>query len=289
MGDASKVERNEFEELIGDFEFDLTEEMEVGDDSISEDEGEVEEGAVEDSDGDGESDGDSSVSDLEADDSDDDSSNASGSDEEDPEKLEDETPEDGSENGYEEKSELELLKEQNKKLLEQLNLHISDPVQENSENEDDKADLLNGVDTEELLEDPEAFKKFLNDYAEQVRSDALKKSEAAITTQVQAQLNVNRMVESFYQDNPQLAGVKKYVGALAREISSEEPEAPYEEVLQKTAEKAYKNLGIAKRAINVDSKKPSFPKAGGKSSRAVKKDVRSEKEKQIDAIINLDI
>lgn len=278
------VNRNEFEDLIGEFP---AEEVSTNDQSEEDSKNPEEdpEGDSEDS--------------LDIDNSDNDSSDESEGDEEDGEDLEaedgdsdasaedDEEKEGDKEEGEEkELTEVERLKEQNRLLMEQLNGAIKEPEAPASE-EKEEEDPLAGIDPEELLDDPDKFKSFLSDYAKKVREEAIKQNEAIVSSQVQQQLAVNKLVSNFYVDNPQLAGVKKYIGMVAKEISSENPDKSYEDVLKETAEKAYKNLGIQKNAIKPNRKKPSFAKAGSKAPRTTRK-AKNETEEQIDAILNLE-
>ena len=89
-----------------------------------------------------------------------------------------------------------------------------------------------------------------------------------------------------------MAPVKTYVGAIAQDIAQSNPNLSFDQVLNKTAEKAYKTLGIQRNKVKAKKgkvpgkrRKPAFakPPKGGRKAAAKKTKVQS----QIDELIEL--
>ncbi|MGW8178300.1 MAG: hypothetical protein ACWGQW_05980, partial [bacterium] len=75
-----------------------------------------------------------------------------------------------------------------------------------------------------------------------------------IMTQIHFQTQMQNAVNAFYQEHPQLASVKQFVGATADEVQREHKDWSVEQIFTETAERSYKALGLKKKAVKVKAK-----------------------------------
>jgi len=77
---------------------------------------------------------------------------------------------------------------------------------------------------------------------------------------------MNRMVDEFYKEHPDLSNVKQTVAAVANDLHSKNPDWGVDQVFAKTAEETRKLLGLKGQAQNKtkpQTKKPAFAKKRG--------------------------
>lgn len=135
--------------------------------------------------------------------------------------------------------------------------------------------FLEGYEVEDLLEDP----KKLNDvllravnYGQQqavyqAQTQTLRTIPEMVLGYITRHTAMNRMVDEFYQENPDLSNVKQTVAAVANDIHSKNPDWAVDKVFQETAEQTRKLLGLKKAAqekvTKPQTKKPAFAKSKG--------------------------
>lgn len=120
--------------------------------------------------------------------------------------------------------------------------------------------------------------------------EAMQKASEFVPQHIQTQLSLQKMVDKFYDDNPNLVPIRKVVGQVANKISAAHPEWGYDQVFAETAKQANRVVGMLNlpqadpKKANGTGPKPAFaktPSAGRKP--AVE---RSGIQKDIDMLIS---
>lgn len=120
--------------------------------------------------------------------------------------------------------------------------------------------------------------------------EAMQKASEFVPQHIQTQLSLQKMVDKFYDDNPNLVPIRKVVGQVANKISAAHPEWGYAQVFAETAKQANRVVGMLNlpqsdpKKANGTGPKPAFaktPSAGRKP--AVE---RSGIQKDIDMLIS---
>jgi len=224
--------------------------------------------------------------------------------EETPPKLEDEVPPvekpeeppvEGKEDEPEE-DELTTLRKQNEALLKRLedvearSKVVEPPVEEKPVEEPPaKPDLKfvdDDVDLDDLLESREKLNELLlkvhNAATLAAEEKTMRSLPQVVLAQVNQQLYLRKNIEKFLEDNEPLRAVRRSVGAIATEVASEHADWPLDKVLDETAERAYKVLGL-KRVAKKEVPPPEGDKGGdAKDSPAFVEGTGGKKLKQSD-------
>jgi hypothetical protein len=144
--------------------------------------------------------------------------------------------------------------------------------------------IFGDISVEDAMEDKDKFKQVLVNAVEvgkNITSEhLLRRLPDIVLRQTQAYNAVIKTTNKFYGKNKDLKPFKKTVGAAMNEIHSENPEMPFEEVLQKAGAKVRKAIGLKRKAqqqkqtknVNKGKKKtqkPAFVKKP-KNKRTVK-------------------
>lgn len=125
-------------------------------------------------------------------------------------------------------------------------------------------DYFDGIDKDELIEDADKLFEVFNNKLNEVRLQAVQHTFKAmpqmVTHYTTQQAAMNDAVKTFYENNPQLAGVKELVAQQVTSVGSEHPEWDMHEILKEVETKSYKLLGIKKQAASKEKskKKPAF-------------------------------
>jgi len=140
---------------------------------------------------------------------------------------------------------------------------------------DEVANYLEGVSIEELLESPEKFNTVLNQVAttsaQRAENAAVERTLRSIPELVVGYITrhsaMNRMVDDFYKENPDLSNVKKTVAAVANDLHSKNTDWTVEKVFGESAKSTRKLLGLKEKAQEIvtstTKKKPAFAKQRG--------------------------
>lgn len=214
-----------------------------------------------------------------------------------------------SEEGTEEDSELAKLKRQNEKLQQQLN-EVSQKVpqgqvqqgssEESGQEETSPLDALKEYSFDNIVESEETFWKFVNDLITQVQTkteeQTMRKIPQVVQTTAQEQMNLREKANSFYANNPDLAHSKPFVANIVNQVYSEHPDWSFDDMLNEAANRARDALGLEKQAKQSEnqnqnqskgSRNPGFAKTGQKSSRRQEGSGKSDLEKEIDGVLNI--
>jgi len=153
-------------------------------------------------------------------------------------------------------------------------------------------------DFDQVIESEDSFKSFLTDFATKVQSQAhqniLQSLPDTVSSYIGQQLEYRDQIKDFYKDNEDLTSVKKYVAVTANQVAAEKPDLELPKVLDETAARVRKALGLKKKAVENDQdskqkKSPAFSKgtSGTTSSKKPKQEL-SAMEKEIMDLIEED-
>ena len=194
---------------------------------------------------------------------------------------------------------LETLKAQNAQLLAQVNelsgvTPVPKPAEKPAEGQENpkpeaEIDFLGDQDLEELLDSKENFNKFMNQVYQQARRDAAEQTLLSIPSvvgnQVRMQTSLNNAIKEFYDDNPELAQARPYVGRVADQVASENPDWTMSQIFAEVATRAKKGLGLStkpgKKSAKKPTRKPGLPSRSGGGSRPKPAERISEVEQDI--------
>ena len=156
-----------------------------------------------------------------------------------------------------------------------------------------------------LLSDPNSLNTVLNQIYEsavsKTREFYLTEVPTLVQAPIQQQLEMQEIRQDFYKRNPDLTGIKQFVGTVANEIASASPELNFAQVVEKTegevrtrlkmaaptAEAATPNASAKKTTTqrSTRSKRPAF--AGAKGSRQPAQAELTELEKDLNDVLGL--
>jgi len=202
------------------------------------------------------------------------SEEVSGTDEapEETEEIESEEGAEPSEESESSESEIERLRAE----VDRLSAMISQSKgSESSDSEASESPQVSPISSEEIfdenfdfdsvMESEDNFKSFLQNFATKLQSkahqDILQSLPDTVANYVSQQVSYQNQVRDFYSENPDLAGTKKYVAVTANQVASEHPDWELSDVLEETAKRARKSLGLHKQAKEKASENPSQKKS----------------------------
>lgn len=205
-----------------------------------------------------------------------------------------------------ETSEEERLRQQvnvmSKKLAEAgLSIESEDQPksEEGGEEEEEEEDptpkeinFLTEEELEQIPEDPSILNKVLQRVYNQARQDTLRGIPEVVQKTTSRQLVLQRKVSEFYTNNPDLAEYRDFVGYVANEIESENPDKDLDWIFAEAAKETRNRLNIKEKAKEVENerkkkpKKPAFPRKAKGGRRRKKQDTRTGQQKEIDEMLD---
>ena len=137
-------------------------------------------------------------------------------------------------------------------------------------------DFINGADVEDILTDGDKLNQILNAAykkgVEYTRSeikegniDVMRSIPDIIKNNMQIQSAMTVAREKFYAENSDLAPFKKVVATVFQEISSDNPDKNYQDILSMVGDEARKRLELHKKAVKIDKENspPKLPQKRG--------------------------
>jgi len=125
--------------------------------------------------------------------------------------------------------------------------------------------FLEGLDIDDVLQSPEDLNNLLNKVYTRALNDA--KTLAAeqimstlprtIATHYAQQTAQTKLVENFYNENKDLAYVKKTVAAVANDIATNHPDYTLDQVFNEAATRTRKMLGLRKTSPQMENTPPT--------------------------------
>jgi len=130
----------------------------------------------------------------------------------------------------------------------------------------DKQDFISGLDLNELAENPEKFNEVLNNVYQKAISDArkvlgeetLRAIPDIVKSNIVTMTNLQKASEEFYNENEDLRPFKKVVASVFEELSSENPDKHYGEILKDVGPEVRRRLDLHKKATQ--PKKDTIPR-----------------------------
>ena len=209
----------------------------------------------------------------------------------------------------EEKTELQLLQEQNALLMERLNL-LQDQINGNAPKVETKpveppkpvethvpkesegpVDIFAGQDFDDVLSDKEKFIGMLARYGQVVMQETYRTIASTLPNVVNEQVNyqarTKQMADEFYAANEDLAAVRPTVSAVMQTVISENPGKGMDEILTLTATKTRQILGLRPKT-NVPPSSQTPPAAPNTGSKRVTNVTRKmDVSEELEALKNL--
>ena len=198
-------------------------------------------------------------------------------------------------------SEIIALQKQNQMLLERIDSLIKEITKEKESNistDNDKTDTENAIedflgdmDIDDVSSDKELFNKVLTKVASKIEKQVEEKYKNIYQDieQINNRKEVEKMVDIFYKENPDLAGVKTTVQAVATDIIKNNSDKSLKEIFNMAADGTRKMLGIKKQKEVIKNKKNEQNPALVKKSQnvnKVKKTVKKSKlQSEIDSLL----
>lgn len=218
----------------------------------------------------------------------------------------------------EEEGEKELsIEEQNALLIERINelsariqapqTAVEEKAEATSKEEEAVKDAVDEVtkfikddeNLDDILDSKEKLNALLNKVAtaaiskmqgntESLKDSVMTTMPQTIMSQIQMQMSLQEAVKSFYEEHPQLASVKQFVGTVANELQAQHKDWSVEQIFKETAKKSYETLGIKKQAVKKLVSKggdAAFVKGSGARQPAEKAD--NSLQAEIDELMDL--
>jgi len=142
----------------------------------------------------------------------------------------------------------------------------------------EERNFLEGIDVDEVMDDPAALNKLLNKIYQQAVTDTrkilgegvLRSIPEIVRTNIATVTNLQRASEQFYEQNPDLKPFKKVVASVFEELASQNPDKRYDEILTEVGDEVRKRLDLHKQATanQPKDKKPTVPRLPRKRSSA---------------------
>ena len=146
---------------------------------------------------------------------------------------------------------------------------------------------------DDIIADEASFKKFLVDFGTKIRTvtkeSILKELPQTVTKLTTEQIETRKIVTKFYDSNVELQSVKPFVAQITNQVASEHPDWTLPQVLEETAQRSYKALGLKKKVEEQTQgkKKPAFVD----TTRNRRGDVNPQKsklEKELEELMELE-
>ena len=108
-----------------------------------------------------------------------------------------------------------------------------------------------------IFESPESLIGLLNKVRESAVEQVLRSVPTLTASIVNQQTVLNRMVQDFYSQNDDLAGVKPFVAVVANEIAARNPDWSVEQVFAEAATESRKRLNLKKEVAKATPTNPA--------------------------------
>jgi len=122
----------------------------------------------------------------------------------------------------------------------------------------------------EAQSDPAKLLELLNKVATHTHQTVLQSLPGVVSQTVNRQVNLTQSVREFYGSNPGLAEHADYVSFIITQVQGQHPDWEVPAVLVESADRAYKQLGIQKTALDAENQRRENTTEEGKPSFAKK-------------------
>lgn len=208
------------------------------------------------------------------------------------ESEEDSEGDDGAEEGEEEDERDTIIAKLREELADKKAVEMGGEEEEKQKEEEEQAFSVLGEESlEGVLDNPDKFNQVigtaLDKYGTMITRKILTSLPRVVMEQVKQQGVIRTAVSAFYEENEDLKGYRKLVGATVNEVVAEKPEWKMDKVFTEAADRTRNVLGLKKVAQEKKGKKnPSFAKPKGKSGKSEVKTPKTNLQKDIDILIS---
>ena len=138
-------------------------------------------------------------------------------------------------------------------------------------------DFIGDLELDDLIRDPKEFNKLLNTIYQKAVTDTRKVLGEGVLRSIPdiVKSNISTMTmlkeasEKFYNDNEDLKPFKKVVAAVFEDISSQNPDKRFDEILNSVGDEVRKRLDLKKTAVKgsvaAEERSPRLPRNKGRS------------------------
>jgi hypothetical protein len=167
--------------------------------------------------------------------------------------------------------------------------------EEEEEEQPQNISFLSDEELEGINEDPSKWNDVLKKVYAKAREDTLRDIPSIVQKTTSRQLSLQDKVRNFYQENPDLSGNKDFVGFIASELESKNPDKDIDWIFNESAKVARERLGIREEAEETEKNRRNNSNNGNKPAfarkprgdRGQEQDNRTDTQKEIDAVIDL--
>lgn len=177
------------------------------------------------------------------------------------EELEDE---DEDEEDEEEDDEISALRQKVADLSSTINSLESQLSKRPTEEEDDgegekkRKDYIDSEDRfEEITASRESFNEFLSEFAGSLKDEFMGNLPDIVNQQVEQEMTAKRVVNDFYEANPDLKPYNSFVQHVATELASENPDWGTQKLFNEAAKESRKQLKLGERDDVAQERKSS--------------------------------
>ena len=155
--------------------------------------------------------------------------------------------------------------------------------------EDNIIDFINEDTFEEIQSNPKKLNQVLTSVYNMAVQNTYNNTPKMVDNMIKQRTYLNDKVDVFYKENDDLLPYRQFVGFVANELTSQNPDWELDAVFEKTAEQVRDRLGLKKKILDKAKKantKPAFAKAKKSNSRdSANKPNLSEMEEQIQDLL----
>lgn len=152
-------------------------------------------------------------------------------------------------------------------------------------------EFISEEDIEGLMDDPKRFNKFLNDFREKIILESrkilgegvLRSIPEIVKTNIKLNADMQKASDDFFSKNKDLKPFRRVVAAVFEEMSADNPDKTYDEILKDVGPEARRRLDLQEQAKQKnDDNPPKLPKkVKGRGPKAEHKPKTSEIESEI--------
>lgn len=154
-------------------------------------------------------------------------------------------------------------------------------------------DFVGDQEVDTIVGSKEALNEFLNNalrsmfdtFSPGVSENVLRNIPNIVKSQVMTTVTLQKTVDDFYRENPDLANVREFVGIVGAEIASKNPDKPPRWIFEEAGKEARKRLKLKAAADKKTPAQKTTQPGGTKSGRGAKPAPKTGMAKEIDDML----
>ena len=165
----------------------------------------------------------------------------------------------------------------------------SQPTSQPDVSEDNIINFIDDESFEEIQSNPKKLNQILTSVYNRAVQNTYNNTPKMVDNMIKQRTYLNDKVDVFYKENDDLLPYRQFVGFVANELTSQNPDWDLDAVFDKTAVQVRDRLGLKKRILDKAKQaktSPAFAKAKKSNSRdSANKPNLSEMEEQIQDLL----